>query len=96
MIQGQFGMIDERGSGNLELCVVHNGAIEHWWRPEAAGAVWQLSATFGKGLDCVVGLLQGSFGLNLELVAQTQANQLVHFWRDGGGWHQGVTIGSAS
>jgi len=95
MIQGQFGMMDERGSGNLELCVVHNGAIEHWWRPESPGAVWQLAATFGQGLDCVVGLLQGSFGLNLELIAQTQANQLVHFWRDGSGWHQGVTIGSA-
>jgi len=50
MIEGLFGMHDETGVGNLELCVEVNGQVEHWWRDNAAGAraQWHRSVVFGQ------------------------------------------------
>ena len=31
---------------------------------------WQKSATFGSDVRCVIGMLQGSFGYNLELIVE--------------------------
>jgi hypothetical protein len=55
----------------------------------------QLSATFGSGVDCVVALLEGSFGFNLEVVVLRQDGMLQHYWRAGGTWYAGVVIGPA-
>jgi hypothetical protein len=94
MIEGQFGMTDELGIGNLELCVATTtGTIEHWWCDgRVAAPTWNRSATFGSGVVRVVGFLQGSFGHNLELVVERTDGRTQHYWRDGTGWHAGTII----
>jgi hypothetical protein len=95
MIQGQYGMHDEAGPhGNFELCVAVGGAVQHWWRDNASGSmVWRSSATFGHDVAQVVGLVEGSFGMNLEILVRRTNGQLQHWWRDGAGWHEGPTFG---
>jgi hypothetical protein len=94
MIEGQFGMNDERGIGNFELCVGVGGQVEHWWRDNAAGtaAQWRRSAVFGANVARVLALLQGSFGGNLELIVQRWDGRIQHYWRDGAGWHAGAIV----
>lgn len=94
MIEGQFGCGDERAIGNFELCVAVGGVVQHWWRDNQGGTGWHMSASFGSGIQAVTGLVEGSFGFNLEVVALRTDRQLQHFWRDGGGWHAGSVIGS--
>jgi len=96
MIQGEYGMANEKGNGNFELVVANeSGEIEHWWRNNQSPSFpWAKSATFGGNISRVVCLLEGSFGFDLELVAIHNDGMLQHFWRDGGGWHDGVLIGS--
>jgi hypothetical protein len=96
MIEGQYGASDEFRAGNFELCVaVKGGRIQHWWRDNQGGRGWSNSATFGQNVNAVVGLIEGSFGFNLEVIALRTDNQLQHYWRDGSGWHAGVVIGPA-
>ena len=97
MIQGQFGMNDEAGPhGNFELCVAAGGNVQHWWRSNAAGdMVWRHGADFGHDVLAVAGLCEGSWGMNLEVIVLRTDNQLQHYWRDGGGWHEGTIIGPA-
>jgi Papain family cysteine protease len=98
MIQGQYGMNNESGNGNFELCVaMPNGTVQHWWRNnQASGFPWTMSATFGSDVATVIALLESSFGFNLEMIVQrSDNNMLQHYWRDGGGWHAGVIIGPA-
>jgi hypothetical protein len=97
MIQGQFQMANEYGNGNFELCVaMPDGTIQHWWRNNQAGGgfPWTKDATFGQNVARVVALIQGSFGFNLELIALRHDGMLQHYWRDNGGWHAGVVIGT--
>jgi hypothetical protein len=91
MIEGAFAATDELTPGNLELCVAKNGAIEHWWRNHTYKS-WNRSATFGSDALCVVGMVQGSFGFNLELLVERTDLRYQHYWRDGAGWHQGVVL----
>ena len=97
LIQGQYGMANEYGNGNFELCVaLPNGTVQHWWRNnQVPGFPWSLSATFGSGVDCVVALVEGSFGFNLELIVLRQDGMLQHYWRAGATWNAGVVIGPA-
>ncbi len=97
MIQGQYGMRDENGPhGNFELCVAVGGKIQHWWRSNANGSMdWRMSAVFGHDVQAVAGLCQGSWGMNLEVIVLRTDQQLQHYWRDGGGWHEGPVIGPA-
>lgn len=97
MIQGQYGMANEYGNGNFELCVaLPDGTVQHWWRNnQVPGFPWSLSATFGSGVDCVVALVEGSFGFNLELIVLRRDGMLQHYWRAGGVWNAGVVIGPA-
>ena len=53
---------------------------------------WSHSASFGSDVKHVWGLVQGSFGGNLEAVVETNAGALQHWFRDGDGWHEGVVI----
>ncbi|MFI8235591.1 C1 family peptidase [Streptomyces sp. NPDC085900] len=94
MIQGQYGMATEKSLGNFELCVEAGGRVQHWWRNQTNG-VWQCSAVFGHDVAAVTGLVEGSFGFNLEIVVLRTDRQLQHYWRDGAGWHEGVLIGPA-
>jgi hypothetical protein len=99
MIQGQYGATDEYTNGNFELCVAVGGKIQHWWRNNGAtGLPWINSATFGPqsgAINAVAGLIEGSFGFDLEVIALRSDRQLQHFWRDGAGWHEGPIIGPA-
>jgi hypothetical protein len=97
MIQGQYGMRDETGPhGNFELCVAVGGQVQHWWRWNANGDMqWRHSATFGHNVLAVAGLCEGSWGMNLELTVLLTNGNLQHYWRDGGGWHEGPVIGPA-
>lgn len=95
MIQGQYGMGSEFAMGNFELCVAVSGQVQHWWRNNAGGGGWAQSATFGHDVAAVAGLVEGSFGFNLEMIALRTDRQLQHYWRDGAGWHEGVVIGAA-
>ncbi len=61
LIEGSYGMGDESGIGNFELCVTVGETIEHWWRHNASGAAWTRAAVFGDAARRVVGLIQSSF-----------------------------------
>ena len=93
MIEGAFGESDETVQGNYELVVAVGGAVQHWWRANTGDQAWRCSATFGQDVAQVVGLLEGSYGFNLEVVVARTDGQLQHYWRDGAGWHTGVIIG---
>ncbi|MCJ1678589.1 C1 family peptidase [Streptomyces sp. APSN-46.1] len=96
LIEGQYGAADEDTAGNYELCVVGaGGRIEHWWRGNAGGSPWRRGAVFGHDALTVTGMLQGSFGFNLEVIALRTDRRLQHYWRDGAGWHEGPVIGLA-
>ena len=104
MIQGEYGAIDELTPGNFELCIAANGVAEHWWRDNALIASdepksdastpgkWTRSATFGHDVKHVRGLVQSSFGSNLEVIVETAAGELQHYYRDGKGWETGPII----
>jgi len=98
MIAGQYGAADETVMGNYELCVAVNGAIQHWWKgsPQNAGSQWAMSASFGQNVKQVLGLIQSSFGFDLELIALLNDGTLQHFWRYSGdlSWHAGPIFGS--
>jgi hypothetical protein len=95
MIQGQYGMGTEFALGNFELCVAVNGQVQHWWRNQANG-VWSQSATFGHDAAAVAGLIESSYGFNLEVLILRTDGQLQHYWRDGAGWHEGAIVGSTA
>lgn len=76
--------------------------MEHWWRGNAGGSAWSRSAVFGHDVAAVTGMLQGSFGFNLEVVVLRTDGLLQHYWRGGAsrtgsgggvGWHEGAVIG---
>jgi len=92
LIEGTFGMGEESGIGNFELCVGVGGAIEHWWRHNQSEGPWNRSAVFGSDVRRVVGLIQSSFATNLELIAERTDGRYQHYWRDGSGWHAGVVV----
>jgi len=94
MIEASFGEGDETQVGNFELCVAVGGKVEHWWRYNHGDMIWRKSATFGHNVKSVVGLIQGSYGFNLEVVVLRTDNKLQHYWRYGGTWNEGVVIGS--
>ena len=95
MIEGMYGMSTELGHGNFELCVAVNGMVQHWWRDNSSsGLPWANSATFGDGtITAVGGLLEGSFGFNLELIVERKDGHVQHYYRDGNGnWNAGEVI----
>jgi len=94
MIEGQWGADDETQEGNYELCVVRGKKIEHWWRWNQGDQKWRHSATFGDDAAAVVGMVEGSFGFNLEVIVRRTDGRLRHYWRAGPAfWFQGPIIG---
>jgi hypothetical protein len=47
---------------------------------------------FGQGVSRVVGLLEGSFGFDLEVIAERTDGHYQHYTRGAGGWQQGAVI----
>jgi Papain family cysteine protease len=94
MIEGQYSAADEATDGNYELCVAVSGAIEHWWRDNNGSGEWTKSATFGAHVMQVLGLIESSFGFDLELVALLEDGTVQHYWRGSDGWHAGPVFGS--
>ena len=99
MIEGEFGAADETLQGNYELCVAVHGLIEHWWRDNQGTQNWQMSTSFGTNVagahvTQVLGLLESSYGFDLELIALLSNGSLQHFWRGGGVWNAGPVFGS--
>lgn len=93
MIESQFGAGNEMATGNYEMCVVRGDQIEHWWRWNGGDQQWRHSSTFGGDAAHVVGMAQGSWGFNLEVVVVRTDGRLQHYWRDLGGWHAGAILG---
>jgi hypothetical protein len=92
MIEASFGQKDENAVGNFELLVAVDGRVEHWWRENGGSRAWQHSATFGTGVERVCGLLQGSYGFDLEAVVVRYDGGLRHYWRHGGAWETGRVL----
>lgn len=96
LVEAQYGAADEDTAGNYELCVTgEGGRVEHWWRGNAGDSAWRRGAVFGHDVLAVTGMLQGSFGFNLEVIALRTDRLLQHYRRDGAGWHEGAVIGPA-
>ncbi|HEU5046604.1 MAG TPA: C1 family peptidase [Rickettsiales bacterium] len=96
MVEGQYSAADETKQGNYELCVAVNGSIQHWWRDNEGTQDWFHSATFGSGITKVLGLIESSYGFNLELIAELTDGTLQHWWRSGATWNQGPNFGHAA
>ncbi len=95
MIEGQYAASDETKQGNYELCIAtRTGAVQHWWRDNEASQTWRMSATFGSNVKQVVGLIESSFGFDLEVVLQLNDGALQHYWRQDGTWRAGPVFGS--
>ena len=92
LVEGTYGAGNDAGVGNFELCVAVGGAVEHWWRHNSSHGSWNRSAVFGADVRRPIGLLQSTFGTNLELVVERTDGRLQHYVRDGSGWHTGVVI----
>ena len=94
MIEGMYGATNEYSAGNFELCVASGGMVQHWWRDNGGSQAWNHSATFGDGhITAVGGLVEGSFGFNLELIVERDDGHIQHYWRDGNlNWNAGETI----
>src|SRR5262249_31889550 len=100
MIEGQCGANNENSIGNYELCVAVDERVQHWSRDNQSNygmpnSPWINNDTFGHDVMALAGLLEGSYGFNLEVIVLRRDNQLRHYWRDGNGWHEGVIIGTA-
>ena len=100
LIEGMYNATDETVPGNYELVVAVNGAIQHWYTnaPTTDAATWAMSASFGSNIKEVLGLIQSSFGFNLELIALLNDGSLQHFWRDSSNlaWNAGPIVGSTT
>jgi hypothetical protein len=92
LIEGTFGTGNESRVGNFELCVAAGDQVQHWWRHNASLGPWVQSAVFGADVRRVVGLLQGTFGFNMEMIVERTDGHYQHYWRDGAGWHAGPII----
>ncbi len=102
MIRSAFGSTDETVPGNYELAVAVDGAIQHWWMPGVPEptntANWNLGQVFGTNVPGqqvlrVLGLMQSSYGFNLEVFAELANGHIQHFSQDGSGWHARAIVG---
>ncbi len=97
LIQTNYGT-----QGNLELvCVLNTGQMQHWWRDDDHGMVWNAGAIFGAGCSSGPCMIEGQFGArdendvgNFELCVAV-GGKVQHWWRDNHGdgqWHNSATF----
>lgn len=85
LIQGKFGF-----RGNFEVVLPSKtalGLVHYSRNNDVPGLPWSGPTRFGGAVSYQgASLIQSNFGSpgNLEVVAVTSTNQLVHFWRDSG------------
>ena len=77
---------------NLHVATRARAAQENAVISSGPPARWHHSASFGHDVKHVRGLVQGSFGFNLDVIVETTNGALQHYFRDGDGWHEGVII----
>jgi len=92
-----------RNHGNLELVAVTTGGrLQHFWRDDDHGFVWNAGEVFGNGVFSPPAVIEGQYGAgdedrvgNFELCVAVNG-QIQHWWRDnqgGTGWHQSAAFG---
>ncbi|MGZ4250420.1 MAG: C1 family peptidase [Solirubrobacteraceae bacterium] len=81
MIEGNLGPT-QRAMGAFELVVVVNQQVQHWRRLNSGAMGWNLISTFGANVAEVLGLLQGSYGFDLEVVLRSTDGSLSHWFSD--------------
>ena len=77
---------------NLKIAELARTALDNATLAAEPVNRWHQSTVFGHDVKHVCGLLQGSFGFNLELIVETTFGELQHYYRDGDGWHEGAVI----
>ena len=98
LIQTHYGT-----QGNLELvCVLNTGKMQHFWRDDDHGGVWNAGVVFGAGCTSGPCMIEGQFGAmseedigNFELCVAV-GGKVQHWWRDNHGdgqWHESATFG---
>jgi hypothetical protein len=94
MIEGMYGSASEYAVGNFELCVAAGGNLQHWYRQNDGDGQWHGPTTFGDGHETsVIGLIESSFGFNLEVVASRDDGHIQHYYSDQNHqWHSGQFI----
>lgn len=92
MIEASFAQEDENAVGNFELCIAAGGRVNHWWRANDGDKKWRKSAAFGHDVAQVTGLVQGSYGFNLEATVLRTDGRHQHYWRCGGVWYEGPVV----
>lgn len=81
-----------RDDGDERIAAVTKVGLFNAALSAAAPDRWHRTAVFGHDVKHVWGLVEGSFGFNLDLVVETTNGGLQHYYRDGAGWHEGVPI----
>jgi hypothetical protein len=88
-VSGAPGFIQSTyGGGNFEIVApLVGGGLGHWYRGTDANFTWHGPTRVGPGTVGAVALIQSNFGTpgNLEVIARV-GTQLVHYYRDAGGW----------
>jgi hypothetical protein len=98
LIQSHYG-----GQGNFELVgVLDTGEMQHWWRDNDHGLVWNEGPRFGSGVESPPCMIEGQFGAgdenavgNFELCVAV-GGQVQHWWRNNQAdmsWNQSATFG---
>jgi hypothetical protein len=95
MIESLNATGNELDAGNLDVFVETGNRVEHWTRtPPASGGpppTWQLVATFGADVECVVGALQGSSSV-FEVCVQRTDQRYQQYSRPSTTWIAGPII----
>jgi hypothetical protein len=87
LVQSHYGT-----QGNLELvAVLDSGAMQHFWRDDDNGNVWNAGPMFGSGIQSPPCMIEGQYGAgnenavgNFELCV-TAGGQVQHWWRNNTG-----------
>jgi hypothetical protein len=96
MIESLNATGNELDAGNLEVFVpTASQVVEHWTRPAPASGgpapAWQLVATFGADVLCIVGALQGSSSV-FEVYVERTDGRYQQYSRPGAAWIAGPII----
>lgn len=81
-----------RDDGDARITAVTKVGLHNAALSAALPDRWHRTAVFGHDVKHVWGLVEGSFGFNLDVVVDLTDSSLQHYYHDGEGWHEGVLI----